>query len=323
MPESGEPAPLPPDTADRPVVFIHTNARQRLGALVSAHSFRRNARDPASFEVRLLEAETCPPLRAAEGSSFRRAGHSRIWRMDDLQSFTPLRFAVPDAMGHRGVALVVDPDVFAVGDVGELFARDRQGKAIWCRARPGHNGAPDYLASSVMLLDCARLGHWRFETLMQEVFADRLDYVELIELRREPRDSIGLLEPVWNDFDRLTSETRLLHTTRRRTQPWKTGLPVDFTVRERGIGPIPAALVRPVLRLWTSLARYRPHPDPRQEALFFALLAGCLDEGSVTAGEVAHGIRERHIRPDAMALVDRYRGHPLACPPASPSAAIA
>jgi hypothetical protein len=137
----------------RPVVFVHTNARQRLGALVSARSFRRNARDPGAFDVRLIEAEHCAPLRAAEGRSFLRAGHRRIWRMDDLQSFTPLRFAVPDAMGHRGVALVVDPDVFAVGDAGELFARDRQGKAIWCRAWPGHNGAPDYLASSVMLLD--------------------------------------------------------------------------------------------------------------------------------------------------------------------------
>jgi hypothetical protein len=294
---------------DRPVVFIHTNAKQRLGALVSAHSFRRNARDPDAFEVRLLEAEHSAPLRAAEGRSFLRGGHSRVWHMDDLQSFTPLRFAVPDAMGHRGVGLVVDPDVFAVGDVGELFARDREGKAIWCRARPGHNGAPDYLATSVMLLDCALLPHWRFEPMLEDLFAGRLDYVDLIELRREPRESIGLLDPVWNDFDRLSPETRLLHTTKRRTQPWKTSLPVDFTIRERGFGPIPAALVRPLLRLWTAHARYRPHPDPRQEALFFGLLAECLDEGSVSREEVADGIRERHIRPDSMALVDRYRGH--------------
>ncbi|MCR0981099.1 hypothetical protein [Roseomonas populi] len=293
---------------DRPVVFIHTNAKQRLGALVSAHSFRRNARDPDGFEVRLLEAEQSAPLRAAEGRSFLRAGHARRWTMDDLQSFTPLRFAVPDAMRHRGVALVVDPDVFAAGDVGELFARDREGKAIWCRARPGHNGAADYLASSVMLLDCARLSHWRFEPMLEDLFAHRLDYVDLIELRREPRETVGLLETVWNDFDRLAPDTRLLHTTKRRTQPWKTGLPVDFTLRDRGFGPIPAAVVRPFLRLWTARARYKPHPDPRQETFFFALLAECLDEGSVTRAEVEHGITERHIRPDALELADRCRG---------------
>ncbi|MFC7736730.1 hypothetical protein ACFQX4_12920 [Roseomonas sp. GCM10028921] len=308
-----------PAATDRPVVFIHTNAKQRLGALVSAHSFRRNARDPKFFEVRLLEAEKCPPLLAAEGRSFQRAGHSRVWHMDDLQSFTPLRFAVPDAMGHRGLGLVVDPDVFAVGDAGELFSRDRQGKAILCRARPGHNGAPDYLASSVMLLDCALLPHWRFEQTLEELFSGRLDYVELIELRRERRETIGLLEPVWNDFDRLTPETRLLHTTKRRTQPWKTGLPVDFTLRERGFGPIPAALVRPVLRFWTAHARYRPHPDPGQEAYFFALLAECLDTGAVTRAEVEHGIRERHIRPDALEMADRCRGR--FPPPRQPVAA--
>ena len=295
-------------SSDHPVVFIHTNAKQRLGALVSAHSFRRNARDPGSFEVRLIEAEGSEPLRAAEGRSFLRDGHRRVWQMDDLQSFTPLRFAVPDAMGHRGVALVVDPDVFAVGDVGELFARDREGKAIWCRARPGHNGAPDYLASSVMLLDCALLPHWRFEPMLEDLFAGRLDYVELIELRQERRETVGLLDPVWNSFDTLTPETRLLHTTKRRTQPWKTGLPVDFTLRERGFGPIPASVVRPFLRFWTAHARYRPHPDPRQEALFFGLLAECLDEGSVTRAEVQEGIRERHVRADSLALVDRYRG---------------
>ena len=306
--------------AGRPVVFVHTNAKQRLGALVSARSFRRNARDPGAFDVRLIEAERCPALRAAEGRSFRRAGHSRVWRMDDLQSFTPLRFAVPDAMEHRGVALVVDPDVFAAGDVGELFARDREGKAIWCRARPGHNGAPDYLASSVMLLDCAKLPHWRFEDRLEDVFAGRLDYVDWIELKTERRETIGLLEPEWNDFDRLTPETRLLHTTKRRTQPWKTGLPVDFTLRERGFGPIPAALVRPVLRLWSARNRYQPHPDPNQEAFFFALLAECLDAGEVTRDELAEAIRERHIRPDAPALAERYRGR-LGPPAAAPAAA--
>ncbi len=49
--------------AERPVMFVHTNAKQRLGALVSVRSFRRNARDPAAFDVRLIEAEGCAPPR--------------------------------------------------------------------------------------------------------------------------------------------------------------------------------------------------------------------------------------------------------------------
>jgi hypothetical protein len=163
----------------KPVVFVHTNVKQRLGAMVSAHSFRRNARDPGAFEVRLIEAEEFPELQV-RGHSFLRGGRVRAWDPDDLQSFTPLRFAVPDAMDHRGVALVVDPDVFAVGDVGELLARDRQGKAIWCRPRPGHNNSPDYLATSVMLLDCGKLPHWRFAEDLEALWGHRHDSLDWI-----------------------------------------------------------------------------------------------------------------------------------------------
>jgi hypothetical protein len=298
----------------KPVVFVHTNHKQRLGALVSAHSFRRNGRDPESFDVRLLEAKDFPELQVV-GRTFRRDGHVRAWDPDDLQSFTPLRFAVPDAMGHQGVALVVDPDVFAVGDAAELFGRDLHGKAIWACQRPGHNNSPDYLATSVMLLDCGKLPHWRFAEDLEALWSHRLDYVDWIELRREDRATIGLLEPEWNDFDRLTSGTKLLHTTKRRTQPWKTGLPVDYTLREGGI----AGLAIPIRRLFTP--RYRPHPDPQQEAYFYALLAEGLDCGSIDRTDVEQEIALGHVRPDSLSLVDRHRGHLWPAEPAAPKAA--
>lgn len=299
----------------KPVVFIHTNHKQRLGALVSAHSFRRNARDPDSFEVRLLELGDYPAL-LAPGRTFLRNGHVRTWDPDDLQSFTPLRFAVPDAMGHEGVALVVDPDVFAVADAAELFARDRQGKAIWCRSRAGHNGSPHYLATSVMLLDCAKLPHWRLADDLEALWAHRLDYGDWIELRREDRATIGLLEPEWNDFDHLTPATRLLHTTKRRTQPWKTGLPVDFTLRESG-GL--RGFARPLLRLVAP--RYRPHPDPNQQAYFYALLAEAIDMGAIDPAEVEAEIAAGHIRADSRALIERHRGNLWPAELSSPKAA--
>jgi hypothetical protein len=39
----------------KPCVFIHTNEKQIIGALVSKYSFERFASDPSSFEVRLVE----------------------------------------------------------------------------------------------------------------------------------------------------------------------------------------------------------------------------------------------------------------------------
>ena len=102
----------------KPTVFIHANASQMLGARVSAHSFKRHAREPDSFDVRILSTADHPRLQT-RGQSILRGGTVREWDPDDLQSFTPLRFYPPDAMGHQGIALITDPDVFAVGDVGE------------------------------------------------------------------------------------------------------------------------------------------------------------------------------------------------------------
>ena len=53
-----------------------------------------------------------------------------------------------------------------------------------CRARKGAKG----LASSVMLLDCAKLTHWRTDEQFDEMFAFKRDYMEWICLKLEPRD---------------------------------------------------------------------------------------------------------------------------------------
>jgi hypothetical protein len=287
----------------KPVVFIHTNDKQMLGALVSAHSYRRNSRDPGAFDVRVLRAEDFPELQE-KGRTFLRDGHERAWDPDDLQSFTPLRYAIPDEMGHQGVALVTDPDVFAVGDVAELFTRDLKGKAIWCRPRPGYDKITDPLATSVMLLDCSKLPHWKIKDDIAALWDHRLDYLDWINLKREDLDTIGLLEPEWNDFDHLTPATKLLHNTKRRTQPWKTGLPVDFTLRERrGL----MSLIMPIVR--TVAPNYMRHPDRKQESYFYALLAEALDTGSVSREQVEREVRLGHVRSDSFELMDRYRGH--------------
>jgi hypothetical protein len=299
----------------KPVVIVHTNDKQMLGALVSAHSYRRNSRDPEAFEVRILRAEDCPDLQE-RGRTFLRGGHVREWDPDDLQSFTPLRYAVPDEVGHQGLALVTDPDVFAVGDVGELFRRDLQGKAIWCRPRPGYDKITDPLATSVMLLDCGKLPHWRFKEDLQALWDHRIDYLDWINLNSDDVSTIGLLEPEWNDFDHLTPRTKLLHNTKRRTQPWKSGLPVDFTLKERrGL----MSLVMPIVRL--AAPNYTRHPDRNQEAYFYALLAEALDTGSVTREQVEKEVRLGHVRPDSFELIDRYRGHLWPAEEAAPKAA--
>ena len=151
-------------------VFIHTNAKQMVGAIVAAHSMKRQSKNPDAFDVKIINKEEFTFFRDFEGRKFLRAGGHRTWRNDDLQSFTPTRFMPPELMGYKGRAVVIDPDVFAIGDVNELLTRDMQGKAIMAKQRPEHNDRRDYIASSVMLLDCAKLKHWK----VKEQFASNV-----------------------------------------------------------------------------------------------------------------------------------------------------
>ncbi len=281
----------------RPTVFIQANDRQMIGARISAYSYKRNSRNPESFSVRILHVRDFPRL-IRSGQSILRGGHIREWEPDDLQSFTPLRFAPPSLMNFQGRAVVTDPDCFGVGDVTELFRRTMGGKSIMAVPRPGHNGASDYIATSVMLLDCARLRHWDFEKDLVDLFAHRFDYVDWVELKREDPATIGFLEPEWNSFDKLNGRTKILHTTKRRTQPWKTGLPIDYTLREHG----PFDVLR---RLTTR--HYQQHPDPNQEALVYSLLSEMVDLGLVTNAELVKEMAANHIRHDSLELIEHYR----------------
>jgi hypothetical protein len=282
-------------------VFIQANDRQMLGAKIAAYSYRRNSAAPDSFDVRIMDTRDVPRL-MQPAQAILRNGFIREWDPDDLQSFTPLRFAPPSLMGFEGRAVVTDPDCFGVGDVAELFNRDMVGKPILAVTRPGHNDNPEYIATSVMLLDCAKLKHWDFDRLLDDLFARKFDYVPWMQLKLEDRLTIGFLEPEWNSFDKLTPGTKILHTTKRRTQPWKTGLPVDYTLREQG----PWDVLR---RMWRR--KYEQHPDRNQEAFIYSLLAEMVDEGIVTKDELVHEMAANHIRHDSFELIDRYRGWEL------------
>ena len=129
-----------------------------------------------------------------------------------------------------------------------------------------------------------------------------------MSLALEPRDSIALLEPVWNHFDRLDRTTKLLHNTKRRTQPWKTGLPVDFTLRDRSWGPIRQRWIAGAyhfLKREGPGGRYRRHPDPGQERFFFGLLRECLETGAVSEEMIRAEMARNHLRHDAFDLLER------------------
>ena len=287
-------------------VFIQTNDEQYLGALVAAYALKRNSKHADKFDVEIMHYKDFPWLEARIGQKFLRGLEHRVWKHDDLQSFTPLRFAPPKLMNYQGRAVVIDPDCFAVGDIWDLLARDMQGKALMCRIRPALKDLAEYRASSVMLLDNAKLRHWDAEKTFNELFEFKKGDMKWVKLEYEPDESVGVLENEWNDFDQLTPSTKILHNTYRRTQPWKTGLPIDFTVRIKA-KKFPASVVKSV-KQWFNLGKpkvYRRHPDPKQEQLFFDLLSECLEQGIVTEEMLQREMASNHIRHDALQLCHR------------------
>ena len=290
-------------------VFVHTNEKQWLGALVAEYSFRRNSTNPDAFDVRFIHTRDHPFLAAKEGQAFLRGGTTRVWRMDDLQSFTPLRFLPPKLMNWQGRAVVTDPDVFAVGDVNELLDRDMGDTAVMGRHRSGKDDKQYQVATSVLLMDCARLKHWDVERDFDQLFTREKDYKEWMVLAYEDPANIGYLEDCWNDFDHLDENTRLIHNTKRKTQPWKTGLPVDYTPADKFKDkPLLASLNRLRARVFGEyglLGHYKAHPDRNQEAFFFGLLKECIETGHISEDLVRDEISKNHVRRDAFEVLDR------------------
>jgi hypothetical protein len=299
-----------PAAGAKPTVIIHTNDTQLVAARVGAHSLRSRSKSPDLFDVRLLRLEETPHL-------YRRNNQRFVWwdgdapsvfRRRDLQSFAPLRRMVPALLGFQGRALVLDPDVFAIGDVYELLTRDMEGKAILCCQKSQWRDGRRLYSSAVMLLDCGKLTHWQWEREIDDIFRGTLRLGPWLSLLDESPERIGLLEEEWNHCDTLTEKTRLLHNTEIPTQPWKTGLPADYH-EHAPRWPAPLETLRRVARQMASPGKgrtvfYQPHPDPRQERSFFALLKECLDEGSITRGYLRQAMRKNYLRKDAFTLLD-------------------
>ncbi|HFD81340.1 MAG TPA: hypothetical protein ENK05_13255 [Gammaproteobacteria bacterium] len=290
-------------------VFIQANDKQMLGAILAQYLLRRNSRHNERFDIRIMNYDDFPFLRAREGEKFLRDGSWRVWVRDDLQSFTPTRFLPPQLMGYQGRAVVIDPDVFAIGDVWDLLSRDMHGKAILCRPKSGRKGKRGCLASSVMLLDCARLTHWKVEEQFNAMFEGKRDYMKWVCLKYEDPDTIGFFEPEWNDFDHLDENTKMLHTTKRRHQPWKSGLPIDFRPADSFRLFPPRHWLRRARRAlfgdYGLLGKYKSHPDPKQEQFFFEMLRECLDKGIVTEQQLRDEMAANHLRHDALEILER------------------
>jgi len=268
-------------------IFVQTNDNQLIGAKVAKFALetRGRARE-RGVPVTIMNVSKMPLFGAFAGACFRRGSRMPIYDPHELQSFTLSRFMPPELMGFSGRALVIDPDVFALADVGELFATDLADNAVAaCWGKYGWD-------SSVMLLDCARLTHWKISDILGALENLSSDYLDLIRLRTEPK--VLELPSEWNSHDKVGPETKMRHMTRVQTQPWKTGLPLDYlpTKSPPLFGFIPRRLfVKPI-------THYQPHPEREVERVFMTLLTEALAASAVTEEDITDAIAHKFVRAD-------------------------
>ncbi len=276
--------------------FIQSNTQQIIGAKIAKYALEtRGGLKKRGIPVTIMKVEEIPVFQNFIGKPYRKENYD-VYNFKDLQSFTLTRFMPPELMGYEGRALVIDPDIYALSAVTELFDTDMHGAAITaCRKNPWD--------TSVMVLENARLQHWKIAEMLEDIGAQKRTYEDIAQLRSEAEGSVRELSRIWNNLDTLTPETKMIHTTNRLTQPWKTGLPIDFTLNPmpKILGIIPREPIHKLLGKYPT--HYQKHPNPEIEKLFFALLKETLEGGGVTESEIDEAIARKDVRPDAKAML--------------------
>lgn len=204
-----------PGTATRPPVriFLGTEDGQWRAERIFFYSIEQ-VRDPTrTYQIHVMK----------NLDGFDRDG----WRT----GFTNYRFAVPELAGVEGRAIYNDVDQIYLADPAGLFDLDM--------------GSHGYLSvsaedTSVMLMDCARMGRWW--TYAKAATGGKL------ELLRGPSSEPGVwgrLDDCWNarDVEFVDGESKVLHFTALHTQPWQP-FPEDYSYH-----------AHPLSEVWLGLER--------------------------------------------------------------------
>ena len=142
-------------------------------------------------------------------------------KMDSLQSteFTYSRFLVPSLCGYQGKAVFMDCDMLCLGDIKELDDLDMAGLALRVVKhdyRPTATVKMDGKAqtvyprknwSSLMLMNCSKLGLWTREVVETQSGAYLHRFQDI------PDEQIGDIPDTWNTLDWMDERTRLVHYT--------------------------------------------------------------------------------------------------------------
>ena len=193
-------------------VFIGYDPSQHISFQVLRYSLQKHTTQ--ELDIRAIDAEKIPNWGRP---------------IDPLAStpFTYTRFLVPWLCDYEGIALFMDGDMLALGDVSELFALPMDDLALRVRQHDYNPQAtvkmggkvqtqyPRKNWSSLMLMNCSKLGAWTKEAVETQTGA----WLHRFEAIGD--EQIGDISEEWNVLDHMTGPTKLLHYT--SGGPWLAG----------------------------------------------------------------------------------------------------
>jgi len=194
----------PDNIAAEPVrIFVGAHETEQLAYRVLEHSIRRHTKLPV--EMRTIDNSLAPKPKDD--------------RFLPYTNFSYGRFAIPRETGYHGRAIYMDSDMIVFRDIAEIWEMPFDGAKILVEELTDNTRGAGRL-TAVMVMDCSAL-RWDVAEIMDRLGTD-YDYSELISIRPLMRE--GELQerlPIgWNSLDEFTDQTRLLHYTKIKTQPW-------------------------------------------------------------------------------------------------------
>lgn len=182
-------------------VFIGTEEAQWLPTEVLKHSVLRRTKEPVEFK----ELKNIPlklQIKMYTGFSF-------------------YRYYIPEACNFEGRAIYLDADIVVLSDLKELNDLDMQGKGVLARPLEKYEA----YFTSVMLMDCAKLKHWKIHEWVALINAGLASYQGTMAGDKSGLNhkDFGPLPEYWNHLDHWDPTTKILHYTYVPTQPWKKG----------------------------------------------------------------------------------------------------
>lgn len=245
-------------------VFIGSGDASVLERKTLVHSIKRNtSRDleiwhyngtSNTIENEVGEQRPCPKKPSL-------ASHHRY-----ATEFSLFRFYIPQLCNFQGKALYLDSDMIVLSDIGELYDISLNGFDFAACPDAYPSIAPNRWALSTMLIDCS-VCRFDLDTIFSYIQQRQFSYAEFSQMGQRARNSLSYrikeIPKVWNHFDKMEKDTKLVHYTDLDRQPWK----------------------------------YRYHPCGEA---WFEFFREAIQMGSITEQEIETAIQKKFVRADIM-----------------------